>query len=135
MKSVILLALLLFCNYPSDSLCVKKIEPPEYPGVAWYAQIQGEVEVEIKIDARGKVIKAVAKTGHELLRRETINNITSWEFNHFEKDQKFPITHTVRYLFKLRGSPTHTPKRPKIYFTLPSKVEIVAEYIKPDHIP
>jgi TonB family protein len=46
----------------------KKLGKPEYPPAAMAVRAEGQVAVKVTVDEKGKVIKAIAVSGHPLLR-------------------------------------------------------------------
>ena len=53
---------------------------PFYPSVARQAAIQGEVSVVFAVDKEGGTTDVRAEGGHELLRRDAIENVERWKF-------------------------------------------------------
>ncbi len=105
-----------------DSLCVAHLEVPEYPKIARLAQLQEIVDVMIDINESGEVISARASKD-SLFRSEVENNVRTWTFKHLPAHAKFPITHAIRFEFKLDGKRSDSP--PKVTFDLPERVRIV----------
>lgn len=65
---------------PADQPAVVLAVAPNYPAVARAKRAEGDVVVEVKIDAKGKVVSAVAVSGHELLRRSSETAAAGWQF-------------------------------------------------------
>jgi len=53
---------------------------PNYPPIARASRAEGEVVVEVKINATGKVAAASAVSGHELLRKSSEAAALRWQF-------------------------------------------------------
>lgn len=106
-----------------DHLCVAHLEVPDYPRLARLAQRQAVVDVKIDINKDGHVTAARMSTD-SFFRREVDNNVRTWTFKHLPVNAKFPITHTVRFEFKLQGKRAEEPTR--VSFDLPDRVLIVA---------
>jgi TonB family protein len=52
----------------------------KYPSFARQAMIQGVVVVQVRLDNNGKVVDAVALSGHELLIPDCLANAKRWRF-------------------------------------------------------
>lgn len=110
-------------NPAVDSISVSHPEVPEYPRIALAAQLQGTVDVVVEIDSEGEVTASHA-SGSSPLRDEAEVNARSWRFDHLPAGATFPITHTIRYEFKLEGK--RAGVCPRVTFDLPDSVQIVA---------
>jgi TonB family protein len=53
---------------------------PWYPVMARLARVSGDVEASFVVDANGDVTSVNIASGHELLRKETGENIQTWKF-------------------------------------------------------
>ena len=53
---------------------------PFYPSIARQAAIQGEVSVLFAVGKEGGTTDVRAEGGHELLRRDAIENVEKWKF-------------------------------------------------------
>src|SRR5215510_594817 len=58
---------------------IKKVSPP-YPPIARAARAAGKVEVQVTISEQGKVIEAIAISGHPLLRDASVDAAKQWVF-------------------------------------------------------
>lgn len=58
---------------------IKKVQP-KYPKEAKKARVQGPVEVQVIISERGKVVEAIAISGPDLLRKDSVKAAKKWEF-------------------------------------------------------
>ena len=58
---------------------IKKVSPI-YPRFAKAMRASGKVEVQVTISEQGKVIEAVAISGHPLLRDASVNAAKQWVF-------------------------------------------------------
>ena len=77
-----------------------KLPTPAYPVIARKANVSGSVEVKVLIDVDGKVIAAVAISGHPLLyatsakaARDSVFSPTKWE------GQPVKVTGVIKYNF------------------------------------
>jgi hypothetical protein len=107
-----------------EQLCVRDVVVPAYERLARTAQLQGSVTVEIQVGPDGKIVSAKGRGAHPLLIRETERNIREWTFGPFPKDTKFPVRHTVVYVYKLEGAERYDDPPPKVMLHLPDRVEI-----------
>ncbi|HEY8561600.1 MAG TPA: TonB family protein [Pyrinomonadaceae bacterium] len=64
---------------------------PAYPAKAVAVKAQGDVQVDVKIDAHGEVIEAHFVSGHELLRKPVLAAAIKWRFN--ESPDKADVRH------------------------------------------
>ena len=53
---------------------------PFYPAPGLSARIQGKVALRFTVDEQGKTTEVEAISGHELLRRPTVENVQNWKF-------------------------------------------------------
>jgi TonB family protein len=67
----------------------------DYPSKAELARIQGNVIIEIKIDASGTASVDHLISGHPLLTPAAINAVNRWKYQPFEVDGKPAIVRTV----------------------------------------
>jgi TonB family protein len=103
------------------------IESLEYPDLARRAQIEGEVRVAVQIAANGKVVSAVAKSGHALLGRDAEANARKWVFPTGEAGIL-----EILYDFRLEKPELQLPCT-RVIFDLPGKVSVVSNFQVPDH--
>ncbi|HEV2664255.1 MAG TPA: energy transducer TonB, partial [Blastocatellia bacterium] len=62
-----------------QGIAIKQVTPP-YPPIARAARVAGKVEVQVTISEQGKVIEAMAISGHPLLRDASVNAARQWVF-------------------------------------------------------
>jgi TonB family protein len=122
----LLLCLLSFpvVCWSTDLIIVKDIVVPNYPPLARMARLQGSVSVDIEISADGKVVSAKATGGDPILQRAAEKNIRLWTFDFTTGVKKFPLKHTVVYIYRMAHVYT---KCPDVVFHLPDRVEISEE--------
>lgn len=65
----------------TDQPAVVSAFAPIYPPIARSLRAEGDVVVEVKIDAEGKVVAAKAISGHELLRKSSEATALRWQFS------------------------------------------------------
>ena len=119
-----LLWLSLLCLKSEGQLQATHIESPTYPAMARWALIQGKVEVEVAIDADGRVRSAEARGGHEFLREAAEKNVRQWRFAPYA-ESKQPRTQIVEFTFELEKERVeHACAR--VSFDLPLRVRIVS---------
>ena len=137
--TVVLLLIYLFpwhaLSADNKSLCVRRIVVPGYSGLARMAWLQGELRVEIEIDAYGKVISAKGTGAHPLLLEEAEKNLRQWIFGPFHKGIKFPIRHSVIYIYALKGKEVYRAPPPKVVLELPDRVSITSQPPEPQPQP
>ncbi|MBS1788568.1 MAG: energy transducer TonB [Acidobacteria bacterium] len=82
---------------------IKRVQPT-YPSVAKAAKASGAVQVQITISEEGKVIDAVAISGHPLLRDAALEAARQWEFKPTELSGKpVKVQSTLTFNFTLAG--------------------------------
>lgn len=95
---------------------------PQYPALARTANIQGKVELHVITGPDGKVISALAKSGHPLLERAALDNVKTWRFAGQSE-------RTVTYEFRVEAMAVNSfddyHRYGKIIFHPPLSVEIV----------
>ncbi len=109
----------------SSSPCVASLEAPDYPELAIQARLEGSVSVEVVIGNGGGVESASAVGGHALLREEAEKNARKWRFKS-RSDCCNTGNFTLTYKFALEGEEVTYRARPRVVFSLPSVVHIVA---------
>jgi TonB family protein len=128
LRAIILLTVLIVCNPLGDVVRVLRVVSLEYPVAARHARIQGEVQIELKIDGNGKVESAAVVSGPPALRREAEENIKKWRFEPGRERQ-----HKVTYHFRLEEPAVDYRPVPTLIFDLPERVTIISNFAKPDH--
>jgi len=79
---------------------VRQFAPETYPAAARAVMATGEVDVAVNIDPDGKVISAVAYSGHPFLRKASEDAAATWQFSPVGKD--VPLRSTVLlFTFKI----------------------------------
>ncbi len=82
---------------------LKKAQPT-YPPVAKAAKASGAVQVQITVSEEGKVIDAVAVSGHPLLREAALDAAKQWEFKPtMVNGQAVKVQGTLTFNFTLAG--------------------------------
>src|SRR5262249_34041172 len=70
---------------------ITKVEP-DYPEIARKARIQGDVELECRLDSNGNVsVIRVSKSLHPILDQAAINAVQQWKYKPYLKNGK-PVT-------------------------------------------
>jgi len=90
------------------------------------ALVQGVIDLEVEIDARGKVTSAKAIGGNPILLRASEANVRDWTFLIPSHLDKFPVKHNITYIYKLVGVRAVNPGCPSVVLRLPDRVEITA---------
>lgn len=120
MLESILTATILLLSITAHPVAVLSLESVGYPAAARDAQIQGKVEIEIKISTSGEVVSARSLSGHPLLRQVCEENVKRWKFSS-DAEQSL----VVDYEFSLEEPRTSYRSDSKNYFDLPSRVRVV----------
>jgi TonB family protein len=111
---------------------VKHMIVPAYPRLAWFAQLQGTVNVDIEVGADGKVRSARATGAHNLLDQAAEENVRNWLFAPSGSVGASATKLTVKYVYKLEGKKQHELSAPKITLDLPDAITIVAAPPEPE---
>lgn len=99
---------------------------PVYPPLAKMVRgASGTVKVEVRIDDKGKVVRASVKEGHPLLQASAATAARQWEFALSASKEERLVTLTFVFI------PTFVQKDTRTSFVSPYQVEIVAS---PPHI-
>jgi TonB family protein len=97
--SVVALSFLCLNNGRSTGRtpCVRHLESLNYNPIVRQARLQGDVPVEVSVDANGKVesVRILPTGAHFALQQEATNNIRQWTFEP-EGKQTFNITYEFR---------------------------------------
>ena len=118
---VSLLFFLLLAQRP-EQITVAHLESVSYPGPARVVNIQGSVEVDIKISSTGQVLAASAISGHQLLRPAAEQNARRWKFSPSSESERET---RIRYEFVLEEPRTYCPETIVVY-ELPTRVRVTA---------
>jgi len=111
----------------ADGVCVKHIRTPTYPRLAWFAQLTGNVDVDVEVDSDGKVRSASATGAHKLLNEALEKNVSEWTFSSSSQSARLKIT----FVYRLDGKKEVDQSPPIVLFDLPNRVEIVARPPQP----
>ncbi len=115
----------LFCVAPAvfavDQPRPIEVAVPGYPRLPSGAREEGEVVVDVQIDADGKVLNAKATTGPERLRPRAETAALKWRF-----EASRPGPAQLVFAFVLQKGLTDPPAITSI-FTSPNRVVVVAE--------
>jgi TonB family protein len=113
-------------------LRVKHMVVPVYPRLAWFAQLQGTVNVDIEVGADGRVMSARATGTHKLLDQAAEENVRNWLFAPTNVVGASATKLTVQYVYKLEGKKQHELSTPEITLDLPNSITIVAPPPEPE---
>jgi hypothetical protein len=100
---------------------VRHIVSPGYPRLARIAQLQGPISVDVWIAPDGKIVSAKASGAHQLLLRETEDNVRKWIFE----------PSAIHYRYILTGKQMYADPVPAVSFDLPNEVEIRSNPFEP----
>jgi len=108
--------------------CVVHLESVHYSRLARLATIHGDVRVQLKVAADGRVLSANAHSGHSILRRDAEENAKKWLFNH--GGERNP---EIVYQFRLEEPAVNYEPGCRTSFDLPNRVLVVSNLAKPSH--
>jgi TonB family protein len=111
---------------------VKHVVVPAYPRLAWFAQLEGTVNVDVEIGADGHVLSAAATGAHNLLDQAADENARNWLFVPSDSAGASARKLRIKYVYKLEGKKQHELSAPEITLDLPDAVTIVARPPEPE---
>jgi len=106
---------------------VRHIVSPGYPRLARIAQLQGPISVDVRIAPDGKIVSAKASGAHQLLLRETEDNVRKWIFEPSATESH----QIIHYRYILTGKQMYADPVPAVSFDLPNEVEIRSNPFEP----
>jgi TonB family protein len=103
-----------------------RITSLKYPALGLQAQIQGEVHLRVKVNARGAVAGVRVVSGAPVLAKAAQENIQLWKFTpSCGKQQAMEGEVDFTYIFKLKAGPVATPVTDFVY-EHPRKVTVTS---------
>jgi TonB family protein len=134
MNRFVLILCLVFSGC-GQQLAVQQMIDPEYPLPARYSGEQGTVTMHITIGSDGKVTSATGSGAPDSLVKAAEENIRHWKFGPFPAKCEFPISHSVRFIYRLEGKAKVVSIPPIIKADLPDQVEVSATPLVSDYPP
>ena len=129
MWRLVFLPILLSCTTlsfaDSRSVCPKHIEIPVYSPIARAAHVSGEVVVRVTMDANGRVTRAEALSGPDVLRPTSLDNIRRWTF---AAPPHADFTQTLTYVYKF-DEEMASESATIVTFDLPDRVTLVTPVV------
>jgi TonB family protein len=126
--SLLLLFTISIDDTPAHKPVAVHVESIAYPNVARAAQIEGAVDVEIRINGDGAVSSVNALSGHPLLKQAAEKNVRRWRFDSSSTGSR---TLTVTYEFKLELPKIYYTPEPRNVFDLPTRVAVITNFPEP----
>lgn len=75
---------------------------PEYNPMAKQMRVQGDVEVEVKINDAGDVNEVKVMSGNPLLTAPVVRSVKDWKFTPFQQEGKAaPAVTQLKFTFKI----------------------------------
>jgi TonB family protein len=91
------------CDSNLEIVHVLELPQPDYPPIARAAHASGEVQVQVLIDLDGKVIAAVAISGHPLLQGASVSAARKARFSPVKQnDESVKVTGVLKYTFVMQ---------------------------------
>ncbi len=113
---------------PCALSCIKRLELPRYPALAWFAQFQGVATADILVGKEGKVERAQVKGVSETLRFHLMEKIKVSQFLPSCAGKSI----VLRFHFTISGEPVEaTFNAPDISFSPPADFFISIRPAKP----
>jgi TonB family protein len=97
-------------------VCVKQINVPEYPALAWTAQWTGVVDLTITIGAQGQVVSVDASGSFPYLVEQSKKNVKEWVFCAPKKNESTRVR--LRYDYRLEGARVYPSPTAKVVLDL-----------------
>ena len=100
--NTLLIAAALIPASAVGQVCVRQINVPEYPALAWSAQWKGVVDLTMTIGAQGQVISVEGSGSSPILVERAKENVKVWVFC---APKNIEGTHVrLRYDYRLEGA-------------------------------
>lgn len=75
---------------------------PDYPRIAKLTRVQGPVEVNLRVDAKGRPVQATVLSGNSMLQGEALKAAQGWKFAPaHENGRAVPSDFRIRFEFRL----------------------------------
>jgi TonB family protein len=97
-------------------VCVKQLNVPEYPALAWAAQWTGVVDLTVTIGAQGQVISVDGSGSFPYLVEQSKKNVKEWVFCAPQNDESKRVR--LRYDYRLEGARVYPPPTAKVALDL-----------------
>lgn len=104
-----------------------KATPLSYPPVAWGAQIQGDVRLDLEIDKTGRIISVTKLSGPDPLAVTASEEIKKWHYTSGAQDWHAALI--VHY--SLRGPRLPTRPVPELDIRTPFDIDVISNYPLP----
>lgn len=104
-----------------DGICVLHLESPQYGSLARQTRTEGDVLIQFRVDADGKISSVRVLSGPSLLAKEAERNIKTWLFN--QTDQQ---DHQIVYEFRLEKPEIYYDPQARVSFDLPRRVRVTS---------
>jgi TonB family protein len=83
-----------------SALRPKHIEFSSYNVIARVAHVDGDVTLDVAVDAEGNVTNAVAVSGPRILSDGALQNVRRWTF---ENPNRSPLSQRITYEYRIEG--------------------------------
>lgn len=97
-------------------VCVKQINVPEYPALAWSAQWKGVVDLTVTIGAQGQVVSVNGTGSFPYLVEQSKKNVKEWLFCAPKNGSSRRVQ--LRYDYRLEGARVYRPPTAKVVLDL-----------------
>lgn len=109
-----LVALIPACA--TGQVCVRQLSVPDYPPLAWAAQLTGAVNLTVTIGGQGQVVRVEGTGSVPVLIEQAKANVKGWKFCDPKKNQGAQVQ--LRYIYQLKGTRVYPPPTAKVVVDL-----------------
>ena len=99
-----------------SQLCVDQLKVPKYPALAWAAQLQGTVDLNVTIGEQGHVAHVEGSGPVPILVEQAKSNVKEWEF--CSPRYKEGTHARLRFAYRLEGARVYRPPTAKVVINL-----------------
>lgn len=119
------------CRFTTKNLLpvVVSAPNPPYPAKAIAEKAEGDVQIDVSIDATGKVTQAIFVSGNDLLKNAAMASARSWKFNKIDIADS---VRSVRLTFTFYLNPDNYKEQDKDEIRYKHHFKIFRDYISGD---
>ncbi len=115
MNMILVMAVLIPAS-AAGQVCVKQLNVPQYPALAWAAQLTGPVGLAMTIGAQGQVVRVEGSGSVPYLVEQAKANVKEWVFCAPENNEGTHVR--LRYDYRLEGVRVYPPPTAKVLIDL-----------------
>ncbi len=110
----------------AGQVCVRQLNVPRYPPLAWAAQWTGIIDLTITIGTQGQVVSVEGSGSFPYLIEQAKANVKEWVFC---APEDIGSTHVrLRYDYRLEGARVYRPPTPKVVIDLGEATVVISSH-------